>query len=156
MCVYCLAQILPTRGDPKWHRSHLLCGSATSVLSLASFSQAQPTANRGPCWEALRLRPMTPRSLCPLCRLHPCASDTSLGPTSPASSSCRSSRPSNPACLLGPQGPSILSASLSIRNQNSMPHLPAAPYGWPRCGSLHILNLHPGQTYSIPSLWLAN
>ena len=42
-------------------------------------------------------------------------------------------------------------------NQNATPHLPTTPYCWAcwtKCGSIHILNMPPGQMWLITALFL--
>lgn len=88
--------------------------SMSSALSLSSFPQASMLA--GPATQ-------TPDSQisAPLLKTLCWASDTSLVPTSPVSTSCRSSEASNPACQFVPQRPSILSASLCILESECNP-----------------------------------
>ena len=83
-------------------------------LVLSSFPQASMLA--GPATQ-------TPDSQisAPLLKTLCWASDTSLVPTSPVSTSCRSSEASNPACQFVPQRPSILSASLCILESECNP-----------------------------------
>lgn len=59
---------------------------------------------------------------------------------------------------LGPRGQASCQHLSASWNQNVTPHLPTTPdywACWTTCGSIHILNMPPGQMWLITALFLS-